>query len=422
MTFQQGLSGLNASSKNLDVIGNNVANATTYGAKASRAEFADVYANAVSGPALPGIGVMLAAVTQQFSQGNISTTSNTMDVAIKGSGFFELSDGANPTVYSRNGQFQLDKNGYVVTNSGLKLLGYQADARGVIQPGTAVALKLPTGGVAPIPTTKNTVEMNLDARDSITLPATLPQVNISDATTYNNATSVTVYDAKGQSLPMNYYFQKAAVDPGTGDVSWNVYATANGNAVAGTNANPLPVTTLIYPATGGAPISGATGNYVIPAATTASGVGTLDVNINFDFNNSTNYGSPFGVTNMSQDGYTAGKLTGVTIEQNGILTGTYSNGQSQAAGQIELTNFRNPQGLKPMGGNVWASTFTSGDAIVGIPGAGNLGALQSGALEESNIDLTAELVNMMTAQRTYQANAQTIKTQDQVLQTLVNLR
>ncbi len=141
-----------------------------------------------------------------------------------------------------------------------------------------------------------------------------------------------------------------------------------------------------------------------------------------DLSAATQFGSPFGVTDMTQDGYSAGLLTAIAVEPNGIITARYSNGQSRPAGQIEVANFRNPQGLQPIGDNAWARTFASGDPVFGVPGDGNLGNLQSGALEESNIDLTGELVNMITAQRTYQANAQTIKTQDQILQTLVNLR
>ena len=424
MSFQQGLSGLNASSKNLEVIGNNVANSGTFGAKASRAEFADLYASAMNGSGgnNVGIGVTVAAVTQQFTQGNVTTSANSLDVAIKGDGFFEVSDGTNPPVYTRNGQFQIDKNGFVVTNTGLKLMGYLADDQGVIQPGAAVPLQMPTAGIAPSATTKNTVEMNLDARRAITLPAAAPQIDFDDAASYNDATSVTVYDARGQNMALSYYFQKASVDAATGGATWNVYATANGASVGGAAANPLPVTALVFPANGGAPSAGATGSFTIPASVDANGVATLAVDVAYDFGKSTNYGSPFGITNLAQNGYTAGKLNGVTIESGGVLTRTYSNGQTLAGGQIEMATFRNPQGLKPLGGNAWARSFTSGDPIVGTPGGGNLGVLQSGALEESNVDLTAELVSMMTAQRTYQANAQTIKTQDQVLQTLVNLR
>jgi len=421
MSFQQGLSGLNASSKNLEVIGNNVANANTIGAKSSRAEFADMYANAINGAGATniGIGVNLAAVTQQFTQGNITTTENPLDLAIKGGGFFEVSNGSQ-TLYTRNGQFQADKDGYIVNNAGLKLMGYPADNNGVIQPGAAQALKLPTGGVDPQVTTGIDVEMNLDSRLATTAPAATatPQVDFSDATTYNNATSVTVFDAKGQDVALTYYFQKSGTD------TWNVYATANGATVAGTAAAPLPVTSITFASDGSAPTA-PTGpvTITIPSTTNSAGAVTLPItNVALDLTKATQFGSAFGVTNMSQDGYTAGQLASLSIEKSGIVMATYSNGQSKPAGQIELATFRNPQGLAPLGGNVWARTYASGDPTVGTPGSGNLGTLQASALEESNVDLTGELVNMITAQRVYQANAQTIKTQDQVLQTLVNLR
>jgi flagellar hook protein FlgE len=417
MSFQQGLSGLNASSKNLEVIGNNVANANTYGAKSSRAEFADMYASAISGSNI-GIGVNLQAVTQQFTQGNISTTSSSLDLAINGNGFFEVSNG-NQTLYTRNGQFQADKDGYLVTDAGLKLVGYPASIDGTIQPGAAVPLQLPTSGVAPNPTSKIDVDMNLDARKAVTLPATTPQIDFSDATTYNDATSVTVFDAKGQDVALTYYFQKSATD------TWNVYATANGTSVSvDASGNPLPVTTISFPSNGGTPTSPTgTVSIDIPSTTNAAGATTLAISgVALDVTGATQYGSTFGVTSMSQDGYAAGQLTSVSIEKDGIVTATYSNGQSKPAGQLELATFRNPQGLNPLGGNVWARSYASGDPTVGTPGSGNFGALQAGALEESNVDLTGELVDMITAQRVYQANAQTIKTQDQVLQTLVNLR
>jgi flagellar hook protein FlgE len=420
MGFQQGLSGLNASSKNLEVIGNNVANANTFGAKASRAEFADMYAAAMNGSGANniGIGVNLAAVTQQFTQGSISTTESSLDVAINGSGFFQLSDNGT-TVYSRNGQFQVNKDGYIVSNGGLKLMGYKADGTGTIQPGQAVPLQLPTAGIDPAATKEITLEMNLDSRAATTLPATTPQINLSDAKTYNNATSLTVYDAKGQDVALTYYFQKAGTD------QWNVYVTANGTSLAVDGAgDPAPVTTMQFPTNGGnptAPVGAVTLD--IPATTNAAGAETLAITgVQLNLGSATQYGAGFGVTDLKQDGYAPGQLSGLSIEDNGIVMATYSNGQSKPAGQMELANFRNAQGLKPMGGNNWTRSYESGDPILGVPSEGNMGVLQSGALEESNVDLTAELVNMMTAQRTYQANAQTIKTQDQVLQTLVNLR
>jgi flagellar hook protein FlgE len=420
MSFQQGLSGLNASSKNLEIIGNNIANANTYGTKTSRAEFSDVYAAALngSGANAVGIGTAMTAVAQQFTQGSITTTENPMDLAINGAGFFQLTDGKSPTTYSRNGQFKVDRDGYIVNASGLQLMGYMANPQGVIQPGQAVPLHLPTGGVAPKASTGMTVEMNLDSRLPATLPASGAAIDFNDASTYNNATSLTVFDAKGQPIAMTYYFQKAATD------TWNVYATANGVSVLGAPGAPDPVTTISFPADGSAPTA-PVGNvfFDIPASVNAAGSDTLPIpGFSIDVDAATQFGSAFGVTDIKQDGFSAGLLVAIAVESNGIITARYSNGQSRPAGQVEFANFRNPQGLQPQGNNQWANTFASGDPIKGVPGDGNLGVLQAGALEESNVDLTGELVNMITAQRIYQANAQTIKAQDQVLQTLVNIR
>lgn len=465
MGFQQGLSGLNAASRNLDVIGHNIANANTVGAKASRAEFADMYAtsfNALSGA--PGIGVRQASIAQQFTQGSITTTGNATDLAINGAGFFQMQDSNGAVQYSRNGQFKIDKDGYVVNNQGSKLMGYQATAAGVIQPGTSVPLMLPTAGVDPIETTNSTLELNLDSRVAVTnlggVAAATPdlaRINIQDPKTYNNATSTTVYDVKGQPVTMTYYFQKAGQD------TWNVYATANGQSVNGITTpaeavtNMAPIATVTFPVGGGNPISvpattvgvtpytyATTGTQTpgtivtstgtiplptIPAVTLSTGglsepipapPGTTAVQL--DMKGFTQYGSGFGVTNVNVDGNAPGALTGIAFEADGTVTARYSNGKTRPAGQVELANFRNPNGLEPIGGNAWAMTAASGDAVRNIPGAGNLGALQAGAVEESNVDLTAELVNMMTAQRIYQANAQTVKTEDQVLNTLVNLR
>ncbi|MBA2721297.1 MAG: flagellar hook protein FlgE [Methylibium sp.] len=412
MSFQQGLSGLNASSKNLEVIGNNIANAQTFGAKSSRAEFADIYANSMNGAGgnAIGIGVNLAAVSQQFSQGNITITENAMDLAINGPGFFQVTDGNNPTVYTRNGQFKLDRDGFIVNNQQQKLMGYAADNQGVIQSGQARPIQLPTDGIEPRATDRIDIEFNLDARAAVTEPAT-PGIDVDDPTTYNNATSVTVYDAKGQEVALTYYFQKAATD------DWNVFVTANGEMLTGM---PQP---LQFPANGGNPLVPAGVVTIDIPATPAGTPQTLPITgVELDLTNATQYGASFGVTDLSQTGYALGQLSGIAIEGNGMVMARYSNGQSKPAGQLELANFRNPQGLQPLGGNAWAATFTSGDPVRGAPSTGNLGALQAGSLEESNVDLTAELVNMITAQRSYQANAQTIKTQDSVLQTLVNLR
>lgn len=417
MAFQQGLSGLNATSKNLSVIGNNIANANTYGAKASRAEFADMYANAINGSGgnAIGIGVNLAAVTQRFTQGNISTTESGLDIAINGNGFFQLDSGGT-TVYSRNGQFQLDKDGNIVNGTGGKLLGYAANADGDIIPSTVQALRLPTAGVAPSATSEVGLELNLDSR--LAGPAAALVFDPADPDTYNNATSVTVYDDKGQELALTFYFRKSdAVDD-----TWDIYMTANGQEMPVGGA-PI-VDDMTFAADGGsltAPV-GTVPITVDAGVPLTAGGASLQIDFELDVSNATQYGAAFSVTDLTQDGYAPGQLTGVSIDKTGIIKAQYSNGQSKSAGQLVLATFRNPQGLQPLGGNAWGASFGSGDPIVGAAGQGNFGLLQSGALEESNVDLTAELVSMITAQRAYQANAQSIKTEDQVLQTLVNLR
>ena len=438
MSFQQGVSGLTASARNLEVIGNNVANASTVGAKVARAEFADVYARAISGGASSiGLGVSQTAVTQQFSQGSFKSTDGPLDMAINGGGFFQLKDLSGNSQYTRNGQFKVDKDGFIVNNSQQKLMGYAADGTGQIQPGLAVPLQLPTAGISPKQTSSISMELNLDSTKPITLPATVPpNIDFENADTYNNATSLTVYDGKGQPVALTFYYQRATtfseVD-GTVD-TWNVYVTANGTALAGTNDAPEATSTITFSRDGSVatdptlPI-----DLPIPESVNADGVKTLAIpdptsataaeeTIKLDLTQITQFGSPFGVTDLQQDGYSAGQLVSIAVETNGIVTARYSNGQTKSAGQVEIATFRNMQGLQPIGNNMWSRTFASGEPITGVPGEGNLGVLQAGALEESNVDLTGELVSMFTAQRVYQANAQTIKTQDQVLQTLVNLR
>ena len=421
MSFQQGLSGLNATSKNLQVIGNNIANANTFGSKSARAEFSDMYANALSGGPTSniGIGTNIAAVTQQFTQGTIKTTERSMDLAINGGGFFQVTDGKSPVTFSRNGQFNADREGFIVNNAQQKLMGYAADAKGQILVGQAAPLQLPTGSVAPNLTTEVAFDMNLPSRGAVTVPATGPQIDYNDPDTYNHATSVTAFDAKGEEVVLGYFFQKTAID------TWDVYATANGDTIGGAAGAPLPITTIQFAADGSAPISPAGPvSFTVPATVNATtGVTTLAINnVMLDLGNATQFASAYGITHASQDGFGSGKLTEIAVEANGIITAHYSNNQTRPVGQVELANFRNPQGLQPIGDNAWSRTFASGDPVMGVPGDGNLGVLNAGALEESNVDLTGELVNMIVAQRFYQANAQTIKTEDQILQTLVNIR
>jgi flagellar hook protein FlgE len=418
MSFQQGLSGLNAASAALDTIGNNVANSGTVGYKLSSTQFADVFAASLSGAGTSpiGLGAKVATVAQQFTQGNISTTSNPLDIAINGGGFFCLQNATGDAVYSRNGQFQLDKNGYIVNSSGQQLMGNMADANGNILSGNQpVALQLfdptvdsdapPQATGASAAATGVQANVNLDSRESV-ITAVFDPAN---ATTYNKSTSATVYDTLGNPHSMSIFFTKTA--PG----AWTVRTELDGLPATVSAATALTFDTtgaLTVPATG-----------IIAQSFPVTSGATSPMTFNLNLTGSTQYGSTYTTNSITQDGFASGKLAGFNIGTDGVILGKYTNGQSKALGQVVLASFRNPQGLQPLGNNLWAATSTSGVVTPGTPGSsGQYGPLQSSALEDSNVDLTKELVDMIVQQRVYQANAQTIKTQDQVLQTLVNLR
>lgn len=413
MGFQTGLSGLNAASQALDVIGNNVANANTVGFKSARPLFSDVYATSLSGGSgnAVGIGTKVSGIEQQFTQGNIAVTNNPLDLAINGSGFFRISENGAIT-YSRNGQFRLDNAGFVVTPDNRNVTGYGVDATGAIIPSSPVPLQVSSAQLSPTPTTNFKVNLNLDSR--ATPPATAIFSAI-DPTSFNNSTSGTVYDSLGNSHVATYFFVKTATAG-----QWALHATVDGTAVANVdlgagagnpvnlNFNTSGVMTTAMPIT--------------PVALTIGGGAVTPMSFALDFAGSTQFGANFAVNSLSQDGFTSGRLAGFNVSGDGVIVGRYTNGQTKKLGQVLLTSFANPAGLKPIGNNRWEETVDSGSPVVGTPGAGSLGGMQSAAVEDSNVDLTAELVNMITAQRFYQANAQTIKTQDAVLQTLVNLR
>lgn len=413
MSFQTGLSGLNASSRNLDVIGNNIANANTTGMKASRAEFADVVASSLGAGSNggAGIGVSVAAVSQQFSQGSINVTGNNLDVAINGGGFLQLQMPDGTPAYTRDGSLKLDKDGNIMTNSGARVMGNQIDALGnPIVGATPTPLSLPTSAPIVANATKAiAAEFNLDARAPVASSVSPP----TPLTTYG--TSVTAYDGQGLPITVSMYLQK------TGLNTWGVFTNDLTVPAATPAVTPQLGPNMVFDPATGKLAAGSPWLSPVPIAMSSIN-GALSPIPTVDLSKVTQFGSNFAVSNLTQDGYTSGEFVGMNIGQDGIITARYSNGQTQASGQIALAEFRNVQGLTPIGGNDWVSTSASGAAVQGVPGQGKFGGLRSGALEESNVDLTGELVNMMVAQRAYQANAQTIKTQDQVLQTLVNLR
>lgn len=409
MSFESGLSGLAAASQDLDVIGNNVANSGTVGFKQSQIQFSDVYANSLSGAGASqiGIGTKVADVAQQFTQGNITATSNPLDVAINGGGFFRM-DNNGSVSFTRNGQFQLNNAGYIIDANGDKLTGYTANANGALSTGAPADLNINTASLPPKITSTVNALLNLNAASTVPVNS----FNINDPTSYNNATSVSVYDSLGNSHSLQTFY----VTTGTG--SWNVYATSDGVPIGYTPpAAPVPIGTLNF-STSGTVTSGSPMAVAMPVGTGAA----TPLNVSLNYAGTTQFGAAFSVNSLQQNGYTSGQLSNFSVGSDGKVAGSYTNGQTATLGQVVLANFTDPNGLQSMGNNQWAATAASGPPLIGAPGSASLGVLQSSATESSNVDLTTELVNMITAQRNYQANAQTIKTEDALTQTLINLR
>ena len=420
MGFAQGVSGLNASASNLDVIGNNIANSGTIGFKSGSVQFSDVYAGS-----RVGLGTQVAGVSQNFTSGAVQTSSRALDVAItNGDGLFRLASPGGEIAYSRNGQFNMDKNGFIVNSAGLQLTGFPVGANGSVAGGSPAALQLPTTAMQPNSTQNIAAQFNLDSRSIA--PAAATPFDARNSNTYNYANAVTMYDSLGNSHELSTFFVKSpAVN------TWDVYATADGRALAtggvfapappAAGSNGTSIASGVSFDNSGALTTPANGKMVLAGLDFANG--SAPMNFTIDVTGTTQFGNANDVKKLTQDGFTSGALTSYAINQDGTVTGKYSNEQSKILGQIVLSSFVNPNGLQPKGDNVWAETAASGQPLTGTPGAGTkLGALTSGALEASNVDLTSELVNLIIAQRTYQANAQTVKTQDQVMQTLVNMR
>lgn len=507
MSFNTALSGLRAANQDLSVTGNNIANASTTGFKQSRAEFADVYANSIlgTGSRTAGSGVLVANIAQQFGQGNISITGNSLDLAISGQGFFVLNDRGSP-VYTRSGIFGLDKDGFVVGGNNARLQGYRANATGTqIVSGAPTDLRIQTADIAPEATTAVDMTINLDSDSAIkgwgpltgsaapagfdfTTPTTftvqvgngaaqtvtldedyvdadglaaaiqsqLTGVNVSvsggalsltptgtsggepvvlggagadalfgtapvqdrlpfdpaNPNNYNWSTAATIYDSLGNPHVLTTYYVKSGQD--AAGTTWDVYATLDG--VQPTPADP--VGQLAFSTNGGlnasTPLS-LNGLWAPPP-------GAAALNFNVNYGNSTQFGSEFSVNALTQDGYAPGRLSGINIDDTGVVFARYTNGQALMLGQVALANFANPQGLSPIGNTQWAESFDSGQPVVGAPQTASLGSIQAGALEDSNVDLSDQLVNLIIAQRNYQANAKTIETANAVTQTIINLR
>ena len=403
-TFAIALSGLDAANSALDVTSNNIANANTTGFKNSQVEFADVYASGAVAlnTSTGGEGVRVVTSAQQFTQGDINSTSSPLDMAINGNGFFTLQSPSG-IVYTRNGTFSEDQTGNVVSATGQYLQVYPPLPNGGFNTGALQNLNLQTAQSAPQATSSGTVILNLPSNDAVPSQAPFDPTN---PETYSQSTSTTVYDSLGNSYPATYYFSQTAA-PGV----WDVNMTVNGTQVGGTQ-------TLTFN-NAGTVTSPANGDLTFNGFTPTDGASPIDMT--FNFSQTTEYGQQFGVTSIVQNGYTTGQLSTVAIDDSGVVSAVYTNGRSTQLGQLAIANFPNPQGLQQLGDTNWAQTFSSGSVVQGTAGSAGFGTVQSSALESSNVDLTTELVNLITEQRAFHANAQVVTTADQLSQTVIGI-
>jgi flagellar hook protein FlgE len=414
MSFNIALTGLNAANQDLNVTANNLANVSSTGFKSSRAEFGDLFASTQRGVSRTSVGngVSVSEVAQQFTQGNIETTGNNLDIAISGNGFFTLSSGGALS-YTRDGQFEMDQNGNVINTQGSNLQVYPPLASGGFNTGGLQNLTLTTNESAPQATTTAKVTANLPA--SATAPVD-PAFAPTDSNSYTNTTSLTTYDSLGAAHTATLYFVKGATAN-----QWTTHLFVDGNEVP-PNGQTLPVTTPV------ALTYDSSGNLTSPAAGLAAfanyqpATGAAPMSMTFDFSATKQYGDAFNVSAVSQDGFTTGKLTGVSIDQQGVVQARFTNGRSVNLGQLAMANFANTQGLQQLGNQSWAQTNASGQAVMGVAGNSGVGTVASGSLEESNVDTTGALVDMIKAQRNFQANAQMIQTDNQITQTIINIR
>lgn len=440
MSFNVGLSGLYAANKALDVTGNNIANVATVGFKSSRAEFADQYAQSIrgtSGATNVGSGVYTAAVTQQFSAGALTTgTGRDLDLAIQGNGFFMVSNNGEK-LYTRAGNFHTDANGNVVDYNGNNLQGYSVDDSGNVKTGKLTNLRVDTSNMPPRATGLIKIASNLDSTKEV-ITGTFDPANTA---TYSSTFSTAIYDSQGNSHNLDQYFVK------TGSNNWSMYSLMDGRNISNPGTDPVVAekTDLSFDSAGKlitSPAPASTANVQVNADGTftianwvpaqkktvgstvtwaANGAAANKTGIKLDMLATTQTSAAGGVISKSQDGNYSGQISKMTVDETGRMFANYTNGQSRVIGQVSLTNFANVEGLAPAGGTMWRETYASGTPVTGAPESGTLGAVYGSSLEESNVDLTSELVNLIKAQSNYQANAKTISTESTIMQTTLQM-
>ncbi len=413
-----GISGMNTNLNALTVVGNNIANVNTYGFKGSRMYFSDLFSQSMFGGSGGGLGVTMESVTPSFTQGAFETTSNALDLAIEGNGFFVVHNEEGAPFYTRSGAFKIDKDGYIVDSNGFYLQGYPADSFGNILTSLS-SLRIEASSFAPQATTSSGMVANLDASAQVLDPF---DVNAADETS-NFSTTLTVYDSLGNEHPVELYFRKS------GENAWEWYAVINAEDAASGAREIAGQGTLLFDSDGR--LQTVTGNTV---TFDFAGGATLGQDITFDFGTSLDDGGTgldgivqYGgisssVYNLTQDGYPPGSLQAATIDDKGILVASFTNGKQRALGQVALANFPSLAGLRAVGNMYYTESPDSGAVVIGKAGTQGFGSVRSNTLELSNVDLASEFVRMITAQRGFQASSKVITTTDEVLLDLVNLK
>ncbi|MFZ5894316.1 MAG: flagellar hook protein FlgE [Myxococcota bacterium] len=420
-----GVSGLRAEGEALGVVGDNIANVNTVGFKSQRAVFEDVLGHSIlagTSSALPGSGVRVGEVQQMFTQGTLSNTGVSTDLALNGDGFFVVKgavDGINGNFYTRAGQFVLDKDGFLTNTQGLQVQGYASNGDGTFQAAPS-SVKAPTSSLPARATTALTITANLDATATVpTWDATQP------AQTSNFSTSITVYDSLGNAHDVDVYFNKTA------DNTWDYHAMVDATELnpPGTGFAEIGTGTLAFTTNGA--LDSVTTTTPITATWGGGATASQPITLNFGtpiasggtgLDGATQFASPSAVSSQSQDGYTSGDFSGISVDGQGVVMGLYTNGQKLAISQLAIAKFRSNDGLGRAGQNLWIETRDSGTAALGTASSGGRAAVSSGALEGSNVDLAEEFVGLIQHQRSFSANSKTITTADEMLQELINIK
>ncbi|MFQ2755202.1 flagellar hook protein FlgE [Aeromonas caviae] len=448
MSFNNALSGINAAQKDLNVTANNIANVNTTGFKESRAEFADVYANSifVNAKTQVGNGVATGAVAQQFHQGALQFTNNALDLAIQGNGFFVTSDGLTnlDRTYTRAGAFKLNESSYMVSNSGGYLQGYEINSDGTpkaVSINATKPIQIPDKAGEPVQTTTVEAGFNLPSSTKTLMDVNASKFDPTDSTTYSSSTSVVVYDSLGEPHTITQYFTKEAdpADPTQAAVptAWRMYLYEGDKPIDIVGGTATTMATGLSQAPLSARVTfDASGKMVTPTTPAvikteplgATGAGIITngadgtQEIEFKLGTVTQYASPFEVSKLTQDGSTVGRLTKVEIGADGIVSATYSNATTVKVAMVAMAKFANSQGLTQVGDTSWRQSLLSGDALPGTPNSGTFGSIKSSALEQSNVDLTTELVDLITAQRNFQANSRSLEVNSSLQQNILQIR